>query len=115
MSLWAEYIKELRGNKISFIEYEWGFISYEFPIWAQDSILASDLYVKPEFRRSGYGSKLMEEVMAIGRLAGKHYFIGNVELGTAITAESMRAHIGAGLVPMSATNDRILMRRPLYE
>ncbi len=114
-SLWAQYMTELRGGRITFIENEWGFISYEFPLWAQDSILALDLFVVPDKRRTGLGAQLMEQVMNIGRLSGKQWFLGHVELGTAISNESMKAHMGAGLVPISATNDKILMRRPLYE
>jgi GNAT superfamily N-acetyltransferase len=112
-SLWAQYITEVRQGNVKFIEYEWGFISYEFPVWAQDAILALDLYVIPEGRRAGRGSQLMEEVMGIGRLAGKKWFLGHVEIGTGVTNESMRAHIGAGMIPIGANNDKILMRRPL--
>jgi GNAT superfamily N-acetyltransferase len=113
-SLWAQYILEVRQGSVQFIEYEWGFISYEFPIWAPDAILALDLFVVPEKRREGYGAQLMEEVMRIGRLSGKKWFLGHVEIGTGVTTESMRAHIGAGMVPIGANNDKILMRRPLY-
>lgn len=115
MSLWSEYIAELRGNTVQFIETEKGFVSYEFPLWATDSIYVCDMYVVPSARMNGLGREMFEKVMAIGRMAGKKYLMAYVELGTAVSFKSMQAQMAVGLMPFSANNDKILMRRPLYE
>lgn len=113
MSLWAEYINELRGGKVSFIEQEHGFISWSFPEWAHNCIMINDIYVRPDARMQGVGKLLLEQVCEIGRKAGRLYVTSELHLDTCIYAESMRAQIAVGFVPVAAENGRIFMRRSL--
>lgn len=45
---------------------------YGYFTWSGKSIYMDDLYVKPEFRGKGIGSRLMQEVIAQGKSAGCH-------------------------------------------
>lgn len=113
MSLWSDYIAELSGGTRRFIEKDWGFVSYSYPSWAQDSIFVEDMYIVPAERSSGRGSDLLEEVCEIGRLAGKRFVLANVEIDTEICVGALRAQLAVGLVPIGANNGKIMLRRPL--
>ncbi len=68
MTLYAEYLKESFGRYI--IEKDYGFITYDL---IEDKICTVDGYIKPEFRKQGLASKMMDEVVEIGKLNGKKY------------------------------------------
>jgi GNAT superfamily N-acetyltransferase len=68
MSLYADYLSESFGRNI--IEREYGFITYDL---IDDKICTVDGYIKPEFRNQGLASKMMDEIVEIGKLNNKKF------------------------------------------
>lgn len=110
-SLWLQYVEELMDRRG--IEYDWGFVHYSYPAWAQDCIMIDDLFVAPEHRKSGKGKILFDGVSEIGRLAGKKWLIAHLELGTRKYVDSWAAQLAVGLLPISAEQGKILVRKQL--
>lgn len=112
MSLWSDYIRELRGEDAhQFIEFPWGFVSYSFPKWAENCIQIEDMYVVPEERKSGRGTELLSMVRTIGLKAGRKYVTAQLELNTECFEGSMRAQLAKGFVPVAAENGKLWLRR----
>jgi GNAT superfamily N-acetyltransferase len=113
MSLWADYIQELRAGTIQFLEHDFGFISYTYPEWAPTSIKVCDIYVAPGFRKDRKGTFLLEEVCEIGRKAGKTSVIAELELNTATIKLAFRSQVAAGFLPMAAHNGIIHLQKEI--
>ena len=112
MSLWSDYLKELRGEDAhQFIELPWGFVSYSFPQWAPTCIQIEDMYVVPEERKLGRGNELLGMVQAIGLKAGKLFVTAQLELNTLTFENAMRVQLAAGFIPIAAENGKIYLRR----
>ncbi len=112
MSLWADYVKELRGEHApQFIEFDWGFISYTFPEKHANCINIEDIYVIPSERKSGKGTELLDMVRAIGLKAGKKYVTCQLELHTKVYQVSLKAQMAAGFIPIAAENGKIYSMR----
>lgn len=110
-SLWAQYSKELMGRMM--IEDENSFVSYSFPEWAPDCIMVHDMFVVPDQRRTGLGTKVFQQIEEIGRQAGKKAVIAHIELSTKCYDKSWAAQLAVGLLPISAENGKILLRKVL--
>lgn len=114
MSLWSQYIDELRGPEHRhFIEYPDCFVSYSFPDWAPSCILIHDMYVIPDLRKSGRGSALLSDVCELGRKAGKVAVLAELELATRTFDQAFRAQIASGFVPIAAQNGIICLRKEI--
>lgn len=112
-SLWAQYCTELLGGARTFLETEWGFISYSFPQAVPNAVMIHDMYVIPEERRAGRGRELFDRVCWIGKEAGKTAVLAEAELSSKVFMESFRAQLAVGLVPIAADRDKILTRKEL--
>lgn len=116
MSLWSDYIQELRGPGFrEFLEYPDCFAVYSIPKlepW-NDCVIIHDMYVKPELRKQGRGSVLLDDIAEIGRKAGRSYIAAELELGTLSFESAFRSQIAAGFVPFSAQNGIIVMRKEI--
>lgn len=108
MSLWADYIGELRDTK--FIEYEWGFISYSI---LPDCIYLEDVYVVPKRRREGLALRLVEEAEAHGVEAGRKFSMAVIRLENKGHTESLKAHLEVGFVPYLTENGKIWLNRKI--
>lgn len=113
-SLWAQYVEELLGGQRKFIECEWGFASYSFPIMhPPTSIMIHDMFILPEYRKQGRGGDLFNKVCEIGKENGKTNVLAEVELASEVALESLKAQLAVGLVPIAAENGKILTRKVL--
>lgn len=61
-SLYAEYVKEREGKET--IENDTGFITY-LDLKPSKTIYLSDMYIKPEFRKTGAARSLYNELLAV--------------------------------------------------
>lgn len=114
MSLWADYIKEIRGEAAhTFLEFPECFVSYSLPAWAPDCIMIHDMYVVPALRKSGRGRALLSDVEEIGRKAGKKYVIAELEINTLTFQEAFAAQTSVGFRPIAAQNGIICMQKEL--
>lgn len=102
-SLYADYIKEREG--LGCVESERGFATYS--ITEQECYLR-DIYVAPEFRRSGECYKMADEVVAIARRAGCRYLTGTVVPSAAGSTESLKVLLNYGMRLMKASPDLIV-------
>src|SRR3954468_3720877 len=73
MSLAAEYRKE--REDIETLEFESGFITFKF---LPSECYIVDIYVKPEARRSGYGSLMANQVKSLAKRQGYQLLTGSV-------------------------------------
>lgn len=112
MSLWSAYVSELRRD-IVFIERDWGFISFSFPDFAPDCVYAEDIYVLPSRRGEGLALELIAQVEAAGRKAGKQNLLAIVKTVSLTCAESLKAHLAVGFVPVAAESGNIWLKRPI--
>lgn len=112
MSLWADYINEIRGDRV-FIEYPDCFASYSFPDWVPTCIVIHDMYVTPDLRKSGRGTALLNDICEIGRKAGKTSVIAELEITTKTFQQAFKAQTAVGFVPIAAKNDIICMRKEI--
>lgn len=113
MSLWADYIAELRGPDFrKFLEYPDCFAAYSVPP-DLNCIIIHDMYVKPELRETGRGTALLTDICEIGRTAGKSHVIAELELGTRTAEVAFRAQTAAGFIPRAAHNGIIHMEKEL--
>lgn len=112
MSLWADYIREFRGEAyMTFLEYPNCFVAYSMP--EGECILIHDIYVKPEFRKAGCGKALLSDVEKIGLEAGRKYVLTEIEVGTPLTEVSIKAQLKVGFLPVAAQNGIIVMRKEI--
>ena len=111
-SLWAQYSAEIRSD-VTFIERPWGFISYSFPLGAPNCIYAEDIYVVPDKRGTGCALALIAEVEDAGHKAGKEYFLASIKIASRTCAESLKAHLAVGFVPISTDSATIWLRRAI--
>ena len=112
-SLWARYITELLGGERIFIERDFGFISYSLPKLPNDVLWLHDIYVVPDQRGEGRGRELFETACEVGRKAGRTYILTQIEIGTKIYTESLKAHLQVGLVPIAAEGGKIILKGDL--
>lgn len=113
MSLWADYVTELRGPDFrKWLEYPDGFVAYSLPE-GSDCIIIHDMYVKPELRKAKRGSALLEDVCEIGRTAGRKYVVAEIELAALTALGALRAQMAAGFVPVAAGNGSICLKREI--
>ena len=112
-SLWPEYLQEQFGENTVSLEYSWGFVNYSFPAYAPNCIELEDIYVVPEQRRKGRGTELFKKVCKAGIEAGKDALLTQVQIESKVCVSSLLAQLSVGLIPISAQNDTILLRRSL--
>ncbi len=108
MSMWANYQKEVWGFET--LENEKGFVSYQV---LEDAIFITDIYVEPDFRRSGIAWEFADEIAEMARAQGKQRLLGRVDVTQADSATSLKAQLAYGFVPFSAEQGKIWLRKEL--
>lgn len=105
MSIYADYLKELIGDEA--IESDIGFATYRFT--DEKTIYIVDIYVRPDFRKSGEASKFADQVVEIGKKKGCTKVIGTVVPSRKGSTDSMKALLGYGFKLESSGNDFIIL------
>lgn len=104
--MWAAYQKELWGYET--LEVESGFIVYKV---FDDHIFLVELYVSPEFRREGLGSRLTKEIEALAKKLDKKTLASRIDITQGGAADSLKAHLAYGFVPYLAESGKIWMKK----
>lgn len=92
-SLYAQYLTERTNDKI--IEMEEGFVSYRFV--DKNAVYIVDIFVKPEFRKQGFASKLADCVAAEARKHGCTSLLGTVDPRTKGSTISLCVLVAYGM------------------
>ncbi len=110
MSLWADYVTELRGGDVRFIEYEWGFLSYSLK---GESVFCEDIYIKPDYRDASHAYKLLGEAEQAGLAAGKTQSVFVVRTDSVDCAKNLKTYLAMGFSPCGAESGSIWLKREL--
>ncbi len=93
MSLYKDYIQEREGKEI--IESEKGFAT--FTIFPNKECYLQDIYVTPEFRKSGYATEMTNEIVTIAREKGCDTLIGSVCTEDKNATRNMKVFLAYGM------------------
>ena len=103
-SLWAQYCEEMNGA--TFIEHDWGFISYEEGI---DCLALKNIFIIPEERHGLQGlNQLVNEAAVIAKEKGKPYMTGQIIMNAQDSrpaTKSLKLHLGIGFEPYAVGVD----------
>lgn len=107
-SLYADYIKEREGRSI--LESKEGFMTYE--IKGQECYIA-DVYIRPEFRKSGVASGFASQIEDIARKQGCKFLTGSVTPSLKGATESIIAQLKFGFKLHSSHEDFIILKKEI--
>lgn len=108
MKMFADYIKE-RENK-DCIYTDKGFATYSF----QDgSCYIENIYIKPEFRKTGEASLLADKISQIALENGYDVLTGSVSPLAKGSTESLKALLAYGFGLVSSTNNFIILSKKI--
>jgi ribosomal protein S18 acetylase RimI-like enzyme len=110
MSIYGDYIKELRGDEI--IENRQGFVTYRF-INDGKTVYVIDVYIKPEFRNTGAMRAMADEVVKHAKERGCVELWGTVVPYLRNSTISVKALLGYGLSLHSSAADMIVFRKDI--
>ena len=109
MSLYGDYLRERTFDEI--IETEKGFATYRF---MDDScVYIIDIYVKPEFRKSGAASDIADTIVEIAKKRGCYKLMGSVVPSTKGSTTSLKVLLGYGMSLESSSNDFIIFSKEI--
>lgn len=108
MSLFAEYIKELKGKSI--IEDEKGFATY-FAI--PGGMYIEDIYVKQAYRKDGIASYYADEIVKEAKKLGLNKLYGSVNPSNNNSTISMKVLLSYGFKIDSSANDAIVLSKEI--
>jgi len=107
MSLYGEYIKEKQGDGI--VERTEGFATYRYlRNKDQVQVYVIDIYVRPEFRKSGLASAIADEIAEIAKKEGATEMLGTVNPSANGATESLKVLLGYGMRLKSASENLII-------
>lgn len=109
MSLYAEYLKSRTEDQI--LEADHGFATYRF--LDDGSVYILDIYVRPEFRKTGLARGLADQIKEIARLKGCLKMVGSVVPSAKGSTESLSVLIAYGMRLDSSTNNFILFSKEI--
>jgi GNAT superfamily N-acetyltransferase len=106
-SLYAKYVKERLGDEI--IETEYGFATFRY-IDKHNSraVYIVDIYVLPEYRKSGEASKLADRIAVIAKDQGCNEMIGTVLTSARTATNSVKVLLAYGMTLKSSTNEALV-------
>jgi ribosomal protein S18 acetylase RimI-like enzyme len=105
MSLFGEYIQETQGREI--IEVDYGFATY---IITGTQVYIEDIYIRPEFRKSAYASKLADKVKERAMAQGCTDMVGTVNCTFKDPTTALKALLGYGFKIHKVVQDVIVMK-----
>jgi GNAT superfamily N-acetyltransferase len=103
-SLYAQYVEEREGAQ--FIERAHGFAVFKM---ASDHCYLQDIFVEQEFRQTGLGVELMNEVIEVAKSQGHIKLIGSVVPSTPFSDNMFKIMQGLGFKLLSSSQDIIFL------
>lgn len=108
MSLFSDYKLEREDKHV--LELEHGFAVYSF---GDDFCYLEDIYVRPEIRRSGLGSKMADQISNLARERGLKRLFGSVSTSGKNAHENLLALLAYGFRLHKSTQDLIYFVKDL--
>lgn len=108
MSLFAEYVKEREGKDI--VESDKGFATY---FYLGDGCYIQDIYVKPEYRKSGEASNFANIISEVAKSKGYKKLYGTVCPQAKGSTESLKVLLAYGFQLDSCTHNLIALVKEL--
>lgn len=109
-SLYAQYVTERTEDAI--IESAEGFATYRF-INGGKSVYIVDIFVLPQFRKTGLAAALADKIAAIGKEKGCKELLGSVCPSANNSTTSLRVLLGYGMALQSASDNFVVFRKDL--
>jgi len=109
VSLYAEYLAERTTDQI--IETHNAFATYKF--LDKDTCYIIDIYVLPEFRKSGVASDIADIIKGIAKEKGCTKLIGSVVPSAKGSTTSVKVLLGYGMKLQSSTNDFVVFEKEI--
>lgn len=109
-SLYAKYLRERTSDEI--IETTEGFASFRY-LNEGKSVYIVDLFVLPDYRKSGVASAIADKVVAIAKAKGCKELLGSVCPSTKGATTSLKVLLGYDMTLQSASNDFIVFRKDI--
>lgn len=111
-SLYAKYIKERLNDEI--IETEYGFATFRY-IDKHNSraVYIVDIYILPEYRKSGTASRLADRIAAIAISQGCNEMIGTVLTSAKTATDSIKVLLAYGMTLKSTTNEALIFGKSI--
>jgi GNAT superfamily N-acetyltransferase len=107
--MYAQYVKERTDDHI--LETDQGFATYRFLNERQVYIV--DLYIKPDFRKTGIASAFSDTIVDIARAKGCVELLGTVVPSAKNSADSMKVLLAHGMIPFSIEGNMILFKKDI--
>jgi len=109
MSLYASYLKERTSDNI--VELPEGFATYRLLNTNQCYII--DIYVLPEYRKSGIASHLADTIVAMAKTQGCTELLGTVVPSTNSSTTSLKVLLAYGMSLHSADSNLIVCKKDI--
>jgi hypothetical protein len=111
-SLYAKYIQERLGDNI--IETEYGFATYRYIDKVMSrAVYIIDIYILPEFRKSGEAARLADRIAIIAKDQGCSEMIGTVLTSAKTSTDSMKVLLAYGMTLKSSTNEALVFSKSI--
>jgi GNAT superfamily N-acetyltransferase len=108
MKLYADYIKEREGKEL--LELEQGFATYKI---RPPECYIVDIYVKPEYRKTGVAATMADFICAIAKDRGCTTLLGSVNTAAHGATSSMRVLLAYGMVLRAAKESMIYLSKEI--
>lgn len=106
--MWLDYLKERFGYS-SLVE-EYGFASYTLEL---GTLFLQEIYIKPEFRRTGKGRELLQKLELIGKEHQCTRFWAQIWTNDSCCNQTLKASLGVGFKVVDANNNRMVLTKEI--
>jgi GNAT superfamily N-acetyltransferase len=110
MSIYAAYLKEREDAEV--LETPRGFVVYR--ITPSDNVYVKDIYVLPDYRKTGEASRLANRVADLAREQSCCRMFGSVDPTAHGADVSMRALLGYGMRPAFVRDGLVFFRKEIH-
>ena len=107
--MWFDYIKERTDKSVKTI----GNIGFATYFVRGNSMYIEDIYVKPEYRKSGVASKLADEIAEEAKEQDLKYLLGSVDPNTKGCTGSLKTLLAYGFELLGIEDDLIFFKKDL--
>ena len=109
MSLYADYIKEREDKEI--IETDKGFAT--FTCFENKECYIQDIYVVPEYRKSGYATEMTDKVVEMAKEKGCNTLVGSVCTEDKNATRNMKVFLAYGMQIYKTAGIMIFLKKKI--
>jgi GNAT superfamily N-acetyltransferase len=109
-SLYSKYLKERTSDSI--LETQEGFATFRI-MNSGKSVYIVDLYVLPDYRKSGVAASIADKICDIAKEQGCIELLGSVVPSSKGSTASLKVLLGYGMELLSSSQDFIVFKKGL--